>query len=95
MLTIKNYYKACDKPVGDNGWRVWSVDEHDDTYEFVLYKFNDSRIIHLERTLTQRMNGKWSYQFLREDGQATVASATADYLQDIPHLLNNLAWFVR
>ena len=94
MLTLKNYYKLCGKPVGKLGWKVMYSDEKPDFYEIVLEHEHLSSVrVRLQRNKTQ-MSGKESYRFTDLNGTPTTVGVTGDYIKDISNLLKSLEHFI-
>ena len=94
MLTIKNHYKLCGLPIGNNGWEVCFSSEEKDSYEIKLEHPHLSSVkIYLHRNLEQTWNGEWAYYFRYKGGKPTGVCVTLEYLRDMDNLLTTLERF--
>ena len=91
MLTIKHYYKLCQKPVGKNGWTVDFCDETDKHYEIKLEHDHLSPIkVYLQREPARIKNGENVYMFKRKDGTLSSIGITPSWIKDMNNLLKTL-----
>ena len=94
MLTIKNYYKLCGKPIGRDGWEVLFCREGGKWYEIKLEHQHLSSIkVYLERESTKTSNGRVAYMFRNGDGELTSRGVTLDWISNMNNLLKVLASF--
>jgi len=94
MLTIQNYYKLCDKPIGRDGWYILFCGERPEHYEIKLEHAHLSSIkVYLQRQKSLHIGGKSVYRICDENFKATIQSVTADYIVDINNLLKTLEKF--
>ena len=94
MLTIKHYYKLCQKPVGKNGWMVNFCDETDKHYEIKLeHDYHLSTKVYLQRKPSKVKDSENIYMFKRKDGTLTHVGVTASWIKDINNLLKSLTSF--
>lgn len=94
MLTIKNYYKLCGKPIGRNGWEVAFCSEKDKCYEIKLEHQHLSSIkVYLEREPTKTSNDRVAYMFRDADGELTQFGVTPDWVSDMNNMLRALDRF--
>jgi hypothetical protein len=93
MLTIRNYHKLCDKPIGGDGWKVLFCAEADNHYEIKLVCTGKTSVtIFLERK-AQRMNGGRAYMFRNWIWCETDIGVTPDWIADMDNLLHALEPF--
>ena len=93
MLTIKNYHKLCNKPVGGDGWKVLFSAQADNHYEIKLVCTGKTSVtIFLERE-AQRVNGGRAYMFRDWKGEPTNRGVTPDWIADMDNLLTALEPF--
>jgi hypothetical protein len=93
MLTIRNYHKLCNKPVGGDGWKVLFSAQADNHYEIKLVCTGKTSVtIFLERK-AQRMNGGRAYMFRNWKGEPTNRGVTSDWIADMDNLLHALEAF--
>jgi hypothetical protein len=91
MLTIKHYYKLCQKPVGKNGWTVDFCDETDKHYEIKLEHEHLSSVkVYLQRKPARVKDGENIYMFKKKDGTLTNVGITASWIKDMNNLLKTL-----
>jgi hypothetical protein len=94
MLTIKNYHKLCDKPIGRDGWKVLFSAEGDNHYEIKLVCTGKTSVtIYLERKPTKTSNGRVAYMFRNGDGELTQFGVTPDWILDMGNMLKALDRF--
>ena len=95
MLTIKNFYKLCGKPLGRDGWEVAFCREADNWYEIKLEHPHLSSIkVYLERKPTKTSNGRVAYMFRNADGELTQFGVTPDWILNMGNMLKALDRFV-
>ena len=93
MLTIRNYHKLCNKPIGTDGWKVLFCAEADNHYEIKLVCTGKTSVtIFLERK-AQRMNGGRAYMFRNWIWCETDIGVTPDWIADMDNLLTALEPF--
>ena len=93
MLTIRNYHRLCDKPVGGDGWKVLFSAQADNHYEIKLVCVGKTSVtIFLERK-AQRINGGRAYMFRNWKGEPTNRGVTPDWISDMDNLLHALEVF--
>jgi hypothetical protein len=91
MLTIQNYYKLCQKPVGVKGWKIDFCGQRNVEYEIKLEHDNLLPIkVYLQREPARVKNGENVYMFKREDGTLTSIGITPSWIKDINNLLKSL-----
>ena len=91
MLTIQNYFKLCQKPVGTRGWMIAFADETKDYYEIkIVHSVHPSMKVRLQRNKTI-MSGRKVYRFTDSNGTATTQGVTTDYIGDINNFLKALS----
>jgi hypothetical protein len=91
MLTIKNYHRLCDKPIGTNGWKVLFCAEGDNHYEIKLVCVGKISVtMCLERKAARIKNGENVYLFKRWDGTLTSVGITPSWIKDMSNLLKTL-----
>jgi len=91
MLTIKNYHRLCDKPIGTNGWKVLYCGEGDNHYEIKLVCVGKISVtMCLERKPARIKNGENVYLFKRWDGTLTRVGITPSWIKDMGNLLKTL-----
>jgi hypothetical protein len=94
MLTIKNYHKLCDKPIGRDGWKVLFSAEGDNHYEIKMVCTGKTSVtIYLERIPQLTNGGKVAYMFRNADGELTQYGVTPDWISDMNNLLKALHRF--
>jgi hypothetical protein len=94
MLTIKNYHKLCNKPVGGDGWKVLFSAEGDNHYEIKLVCTGKTSVtIFLERNAERANNGRMAYMFKDANGELTDMGVTSDWISDMDNLLESLEPF--
>jgi len=94
MLTLQNYYKLCNKPVGKLGWKVCYCNEQPDYYEINLEHTRLPSVdVRLQRNKTE-MSGRKVYRFTDIYGTATNLGITGDYIKDMNNLLKSLEHFI-
>jgi hypothetical protein len=95
MLTIKNYHKLCDKPIGRDGWKVLFSAEGDNHYEIKMVCTGKTSVtIYLERNPTKTSNGRVAYMFRNWNGEVTQFGITPDWILDMGNMLKALNRFV-
>jgi hypothetical protein len=93
MLTIKNYHRLCDKPVGKDGWKVLFCSQSDSWYEIKMVSTGKTSVsVYLERT-PQLTGGRVAYMFRNEDGELTQYGVTPDWISDMDNMLKALDRF--
>ena len=94
MLTIKNYHRLCDKPIGSDGWKVLFCAENDKLYEIKLVCDGKTSVkVYLERKSTKTDSGVAAYMFRNGDGVLTQYGVTPDWISDMDNMLNVLDSF--
>lgn len=95
MLTIENHHRLARKPIGKEGWAVYSTNEQASVYEIAIYHERKSSYfkVYLQRTKTQ-LGSKGVYRFLESNGSASNMGVTADYIGDMNNLLKSLEHFL-
>ena len=94
MLTIKNYYKLCGKPLGRDGWEVAFCSEQSKSYEIKLEHPQLSSIkVYLERKPTKTSNDRVAYMFRDVNGELTSRGVTLDWISNMDNLLKALNSF--
>jgi hypothetical protein len=94
MLTIKNHYRLCQKPVGKHGWRVDFCCEQKEQYEIKLeHDYHSSVKLYLQRQKSLHIGGKYVYRICDKNLKPTIQSVTIDYIADINNLLKTLDKF--
>jgi hypothetical protein len=91
MLTIQNYYKLCQKPVGVKGWKIDFCGQRNVEYEIKLEHDNLLPVkVYLQREPARVKNGENVYLFKREDGTLTSIGITTSWIKDMNNLLKIL-----
>jgi hypothetical protein len=94
MLTIKNYHKLCNKPVGGDGWKVLFSAQGDNHYEIKLVCVGKTSVtIFLERNAERANNSRMAYMFRNWNGELTEMGVTSDWISDMDNLLTALEPF--
>lgn len=95
MLTIENHHRLARKPIGKEGWAVYSTNEQASVYEIAIYHAAKSAYfkVYLQRVKTQ-IGSKGVYRFLESNGTPTNQGVTADYITDMNNLLKSLEHFL-
>jgi hypothetical protein len=94
MLTIRNYHKLCDKPVGKAGWKVLFSAQGDNHYEIKLVCMGKTSVtVFLERNAERANNGRIAYMFRNWNGELTEMGVTSDWISDMDNLLHALEPF--
>jgi len=94
MLTIRNYHKLCDKPVGGDGWKVLFSAQGDNHYEIKLVCVGKTSVtIFLERNAERANNSRMAYMFRNWNGELTEMGVTSDWIADMDNLLTALEPF--
>ena len=94
MLTIKNFYKLCGKPIGRDGWEVAFCSEQSKSYQIKLEHPHLSSItVYLEREPTKTSNDRVAYMFRDADGELTQFGVTPDWVSDMNNMLRALDRF--
>jgi hypothetical protein len=94
MLTIRNYHRLCDKPIGGDGWKVLFCAEGDNHYEIKLVCVGKTSVtIFLERNAERANNGRVAYMFRNWNGELTEMGVTSDWIADMDNLLTALEPF--
>ena len=94
MLTIKNHYKLCGKPIGMDGWKVDFCSEQSTSYQIKLEHPQLSSIkVYLERTPQLTNDGKVAYMFRDADGELTQYGVTPDWISNMGNMLRALDRF--
>jgi hypothetical protein len=94
MLTIRNYHKLCNKPVGGDGWKVLFSAQGDNHYEIKLVCVGKTSVtIFLERNAERANNGRVAYMFRNWNGELTEMGVTSDWISDMDNLLHALEPF--
>lgn len=96
MLTIRNYFKLCGKPIGTDGFTIEYASELDDYYEIKLIHPNRFSVkMRLARNIEELCNGDGeAYYFSYPSGTKTHVCVTADYIEDINNMLTELENFI-
>lgn len=98
MLKIENYYKLCNKPVGDNGWKVLFCDERPEWYEIHLehkqHQLAQPVTIKLSRVSSLSPGGLTIYRFMDERGEYLRRAVTANWISNMDNMLSTLKRFV-
>jgi hypothetical protein len=94
MLTIRNYHRLCDKPIGGDGWKVLFCAEGDNHYEIKLVCVGKTSVtVLLERKAERANNGRVAYMFRNWNGELTEMGVTSDWISDMDNLLHALEPF--
>ena len=94
MLTIKNFHKLCDKPVGRDGWKVLYCAESDKWYEIKMVSTGKTSVsVYLERTPQLTNGGRVAYMFRNGDGELTQFGVTPDWILNMGNMLKALDRF--
>jgi hypothetical protein len=94
MLTIKNYHKLCNKPVGGDGWKVLFSAQGDNHYEIKLVCTGKTSVtIFLGRKPEVTNSGTMAYMFRDWKGEPTNRGVTSDWIADMDNLLHALEVF--
>ena len=94
MLTIRNYHKLCNKPVGGDGWYILFCGEQTSCYEIKLVCTGKTSVtIFLERNAERANDGRIAYMFRDRDGEGDSVGVTADWISDMDNLLTALEPF--
>ena len=94
MLTIRNYHKLCDKPVGKDGWKVLFSAQGDNHYEIKMVCVGKTSVtIFLERNAERANNSRMAYMFRNWNGELTEMGVTSDWIADMDNLLHALEAF--
>jgi len=94
MLTIRNYHRLCDKPIGGDGWKVLFCAEGDNHYEIKLVCVGKTSVtIFLERNAERANDGRMAYMFKDRDGEGDSVGVTADWIADMDNMLKILDGF--
>ena len=94
MLTIKNHYKLCGKPIGMDGWKVDFCSEQSTSYQIKLEHPHLSSVkVYLMREASKMSNGRVAYMFRNWDGELTSRGVTLDWISNMDNLLKALNSF--
>ena len=94
MLTIRNYHKLCNKPVGGDGWKVLFSAEQTSFYEIKLVCTGKKSVtIFLGRKPERTNSGTMAYMFRDWKGEPTNRGVTPDWITDMDNLLTALEPF--
>jgi hypothetical protein len=94
MLTIKNYHKLCDKPIGRDGWKVLFSAEGDNHYEIKMVCTGKTSVtVFLGRNAERANNGRMAYMFRDVNGELTDMGVTSDWISNMDNLLESLEAF--
>ena len=95
MLTIKNYHKLCNKPVGGNGWHILFCGEYHNRYEIKMVCTGKTSVtIFLGREKENMGSGRMAYAFRNWDGELTQYGVTSDWISDMDNMLRALNRFI-
>ena len=95
MLKIENYYKLCNKAVGDMGWKVLFCDERSEWYEIHLdHQRAQPVTIRLSRVSSLSPGGLTIYRFMDERGEYLRRAVTANWISNMDNMLSTLKRFV-
>ena len=95
MLKIENYYKLCNKAVGDRGWTVGYCNEQPEWYEIKLYNNRlQATTIRLSRIPSLSPGGLTIYRFMDNKANHQNRAVTADFIRNIENMLRTLNKFV-
>jgi hypothetical protein len=95
MLTIRNYHRLCDKPVGGDGWKVLFCGEQTSFYEIKLVCTGKKSVtIFLGRKAERTNSGSMAYMFRDWNYEPTNRGVTSDWIKEMDNLLKALSVFV-
>ena len=95
MLTIKNYHKLCNKPVGGDGWYILFCGEQTSFYEIkIVCTGKKSVTIFLGRKPEVTNSGRTAYMFRDWNYEPTNRGVTSDWIREMNNLLKALSVFV-
>lgn len=95
MLKIENYYKLCNKAVGNRGWKVEYCDERPEWYEIKLYHPKAQTLyLRLSRIPSLSPGGITIYRFMDNKANHQNRAVTADFIRDMENMLRTLNKFV-
>jgi hypothetical protein len=94
MLTIKNYHKLCNKPVGGDGWHILFCGEQTSFYEIKMVCTGKKSVtIFLGRKPEVTNSGSMAYMFRDWNYEPTNRGVTSDWIRDMDNLLKALRVF--